>query len=1091
MVKSKHVKNYSHGGFVSYSDWVSRNTPANMGDRQEDDWLAGGAARAYNKAKGEYDNTQHSTSNNTSNTNNTQTNTNTTDTGTTTETTPTDLALDGLPYNYPNWQFDPWRSLKDSSGNLYSAEQIKAKNKENAAAAEATTDAGITDTGTTTTTTDTGTAGTGTTTTDNVQTTTTANTTGTQTQSSSNTQGTPIPRSEWMNANRPEGDGAAANWDAGANVVAYNRYLDNFNSTNNTGQIEKESEMSNNDEAPAGGEGSSNTNTNTNTNTTTTTQTAEKFTSSYPELAGQEFATAAERDAAEDMVDKQREQKKRFEDIQKEQQEMSDDARKLQKDTLADPAAQITEQDVDTADSDTAYTRINTGDDEKYFVGDIDEVKATTADESDKVEKIRPKGPRLTKLEYMRKLMADEGLSMAEARGRADGTGPGSWLAYTDEYEKTPDATVAETYEATSVEDKAREEAEKVEGAEGELSDGSTFEGAEGELSEDAKADGVDFDPERIKEYVAGERTVDSKELADAQGLDEEAVKAKIAQAEVPDNIVAATTTVKPEELPTPAQIKESDMAQAANVTDEGGLDVPAVAAKLEKFTVDAETLAQAAQGDVDAQSTVQGQLSSLMKDFDDGTPAWAAGAIRAANQAMLSRGMGGSTMAASAILQAAMESALPIATQDAQTFATMNMQNLNNRQQVALSNAAAQQGLALQNLNNEQQAMLQNSTNSFALQSQNLSNVQQTTLANAQIKAALQGQNLSNQQQANIVEAARYAEVSNLNLNNKQQGILQDNANTMQIEVANLNAKQQAYVVNAQLEAALQGKQIDNKQQVAIQNAARYADANNLTFTAQEQAKINKSELMKTIGLAELSSEQAATLQNAAAVASMDMANLSNEQQAKVANAQAFLSMDMANLSNKQQAIMFKAQAMQQALLSDQAAENASLQFNASSENQTKQFVANLNTQVQQFNIAQQNATNQFNAGEENATAKFNTEIENQRDQFNAKNQLVIAQANAQWRQTVELTNTAAQNAANAADAVAANNMTTATIDQVWQRERDLMDFAFKATENEKQRALDLVLADKKYDAYADARADDEQTYMWATLASTIFKFF
>jgi len=811
----------------------------------------------------------------------------------------------------------------------------------------------------------------------------------------------------------------------------------------------------------------------------------EKFTSSYPELAGQEFATAAERDAAEDMVDRQREEKKRLEEVEADRQKMSEDARELQKKQLEDPTSQVTTQDVTTADADATGTSIATGTGE---VGDIDKVTAQTAAESDVVEEIKPKGPKLTKMEYVRKLMADEGLSMAQARGKADGTGPGSFSAYGIEYDKTPDPTQAETYTATSVEDKARTEAEKVVGAEGTISEESKVVAAEGELSEDAKAKGVDFDPERVKEIVAGERTVDSKELAEAQGLDEQAVKASIAEANVPDNIVAATTTVKPEELPTPAQIAESDMVQAANVTDEGGLDAPAVAAKLAKFTVDSETMAQAAQGNVDAQSTIQGQLSSLMQDFNDGTPAWAAGAIRAANAAMLSRGMGGSTMAASAILQAAMESALPIAQQDAQVFATMNMQNLNNRQQVALSNAAAQQGLALQNLNNEQQAMLQNSTNSFALQSQNLSNVQQTTLANAQIKAALQGQNLSNQQQANIVEAARYAEVSNLNLNNKQQGILQDNANTMQIEVANLNAKQQAYVVNAQLEAALQGKQIDNKQQVAIQNAARFADANNLTFTAQEQAKINNSELMKTIGLAELSSEQAATLQNAAAVASMDMANLSNEQQAKVANAQAFLSMDMANLSNDQQATMFKAQAMQQALLSDQASENAAKQFNASSENQTKQFMANLNTQVQQFNVAQKNATNQFNAGEENAVAKFNTEIENQRDQFNAKNQLVIAQANAEWRQGVELTNTAAQNAANAADALASNAMTQTTLDAIWQRERDMLDYAFKAAEGAENRALELVLAEKTAEQYAEARADENRTFMYATLVKTLF---
>jgi len=819
--------------------------------------------------------------------------------------------------------------------------------------------------------------------------------------------------------------------------------------------------------------------------TTTTTKEAEKFTSSYPELAGQEFVTVAERDAAEDQVDKQREFKARAEKIKADQQLMSDDARALQKKQLKDPAGQITKQTVATSDADATGTSVAAGTGE---VGEIDKVVAKTAAESDVVEEIKPKGPKLTKMEYVRKLMADEGLNMSQARGRADGTGPGSFSAYGIEYDKTPDPTQTETYEATTVEDKAREEAEKVKGAEGTVSEESKVVAAEGELSEEAKAKAEKFDPDKVKEIVAGERIVDSKELAEAQGLDEKAVKAKIAEANVPDNIVAAQTKVQPEEIPDAAQIKESEMAQAKIITDEGGLDERMVAAKLEKFTVDSETLALAAQGDVDAQSTVQGQLSSLMKDFDDGTPAWAAGAMRAANAAMAARGMGGSTMAASAILQAAMESALPIAQQDAQTFATMNMQNLNNRQQVSLSNAAAQQGLALQNLNNEQQAALQNSTNSFSLQSQNLSNVQQTTLANAQIRASLQGQNLSNRQQANIVEAARYAEVSNINLNNKQQGILQDNSNAMQIEVANLNAKQQAYIVNAQLEAALQGKQIDNKQQAAIQNASVFADANNLTFTAQESAKIHNSELMKTIGLAELNSAQAATLQNAATVASMDMANLSNEQQAKVINAQSFLAMDMANLNNDQQAVLFKAQAMQQALLSDASADNAAKQFNASSENQTKQFMANLNTQVQQFNVAQKNATNQFNAGEENATAKFNTEIENQRDQFNAKNQLVIAQANAEWRQGVELTNTAATNAANAADALASNNMTQGTLDQVWQRERDLLDYAFKASESAENRALQIVLADKTGAQYADARADSNQTYMYAALTKILF---
>jgi hypothetical protein len=170
-------------------------------------------------------------------------------------------------------------------------------------------------------------------------------------------------------------------------------------------------------------------------------------------------------------------------------------------------------------------------------------------------------------------------------------------------------------------------------------------------------------------------------------------------------------------------------------------------------------------------------------------------------------------------------------------------------------------------------------------------------------------------------------------------------------------------------------------------------------------------------------------------------MANLNNRQQSAVINAQSFLSMDMKNLDNEQQTSLFKAQAMQQALFNDQSAVNASKQFNASSQNQTDQFFASMQTQVQQFNAG----------------------MEVQRDQFNSTNALVVAQANAQWRQNATTLNTAAQNEANMADAMAANGFTQSTMDVVWQRERDMMDYAFRMSESSTDRALSVFLADKQ----------------------------
>ena len=77
-------------------------------------------------------------------------------------------------------------------------------------------------------------------------------------------------------------------------------------------------------------------------------------------------------------------------------------------------------------------------------------------------------------------------------------------------------------------------------------------------------------------------------------------------------------------------------------------------------------------------QATVQGQLAQLTSNFDaTNPPSWAAGAIRGVQAIMQQRGLGASSIAGQALIQAAMESALPIASADAQTQAQFEAQNL------------------------------------------------------------------------------------------------------------------------------------------------------------------------------------------------------------------------------------------------------------------------------------------------------------------------------------------------------------------------------------------------------------------------------
>ena len=477
-------------------------------------------------------------------------------------------------------------------------------------------------------------------------------------------------------------------------------------------------------------------------------------------------------------------------------------------------------------------------------------------------------------------------------------------------------------------------------------------------------------------------------------------------------------------------------------------------------LNVDDTVVAQFIQGNVQARDTVQGQLSLLMDQFNDGTPAWAAGAIRAANDTMAARGMGASSLAAAAIVQASMESALPIAQADAQVYSNMNLTNLNNQQKIALEVAAAQRGTQLQNLSNEQQAELAKSTSAFQLGATSLSNLQAAQVANAQLRAALQGQNLTNTQQTNIIEAGRFAEMNNLNLSNEMQARLQDTANNLQVDMSNMSTKAQVVLSQLQTQAALAGQELTNAQQSSVVKSERFFSANNLTFNAEQARVLSNSKMIETIELENLDFEQARTVQNAATFAQMEMAGLNNRQQAQVANAQNFLQMDLQNLSNDQQAAILSYQTKFQSLLSDQAAKNTMEQFNVTSENEIARFYDNLAADISKYQAQLDTTISQFNAGQVNTIEQFNNTMQNNRDQFNAKNQLDISKSNAEWYRQINTLNTAGENAEAQLNAANYLNLSNAAIANMWQEYRDTADQAWSASQNERDRGFQLAMA-------------------------------
>ena len=307
------------------------------------------------------------------------------------------------------------------------------------------------------------------------------------------------------------------------------------------------------------------------------------------------------------------------------------------------------------------------------------------------------------------------------------------------------------------------------------------------------------------------------------------------------------------------------------------------------------------------------------------------------------------------------------------------------------------------------------------------------------------------------------------------------------QFESQNLSNRQQRAMLAAQQRATFLGQEFDQAFQARVQNSARIGDIANMNFTAEQNIALENSRAANTMNLQNLSNSQAMVMAEAAALANLDMANLNNRQQAAVQNAQNFLQMDMANLNNEQQTAMFKAQQNIQALFTDQAAENAAAQFNASSENQTNQFFANLASQTSQFNATQQNAMDQFNVNSVNALREFNSGLQQQRDLFNAQNGLAIAQANAQWRQNIATLNQAAQNESNMNFAKSINALTSTNLDNIWQRERDIMSYAFTAQQSALDRSLNLLLGDKKLEQVEMQLAEQRS----AASSELAFRFF
>jgi len=273
--------------------------------------------------------------------------------------------------------------------------------------------------------------------------------------------------------------------------------------------------------------------------------------------------------------------------------------------------------------------------------------------------------------------------------------------------------------------------------------------------------------------------------------------------------------------------------------------------------TVSPEAMAVAQTETLDPKATVQYQLGELMSSIEEGKPlpAWASPAVRKVSAVMQARGMGASSMAAAAMTQAVMESGINIAVQDANKYATIQLQNLNNKQKTALQNALTVAGMDRANLSARLQGAVTNAQSLLTVDVKNLDAAQKTNTINfnaltqglfkdAAEENARQQFNAKNQLQVDNFFAELEAQVETAN-KNRVSAMAQYNAGEAN-SVAQFNSslRDARDKFNSNMQFAIDQSNVNWRRQVntantAVQNETNRINAQNL-YNASQNALNN-----------------------------------------------------------------------------------------------------------------------------------------------------------------------------------------------------------------------------------------------------------
>ena len=190
--------------------------------------------------------------------------------------------------------------------------------------------------------------------------------------------------------------------------------------------------------------------------------------------------------------------------------------------------------------------------------------------------------------------------------------------------------------------------------------------------------------------------------------------------------------------------------------------------------------------------ASVKDELDDLMKDFEGGdTPAWAAGSMRRANAMLAARGLGASSAAGMAVVQAAMESALPIAKLDAA-----------NKQQMAIAKAEQRANFLGIEFDQEFQSKVKNAARISEIANMNFTAEQTIALENARLTSTMDVANLSAKSAKTVADTAALASLERANLSAINQAAADNAEAFLQMDFKNLDNEQEAERVRFQATA-------------------------------------------------------------------------------------------------------------------------------------------------------------------------------------------------------------------------------------------------------------------------------------------------